>query len=208
MVIFFLASRSAELAGIFRSSNNGIGWEKVLMYDKLSTTVFANNEGLVITGSTTLSVFDTNKIFLSTDYGSTWSSTVQPTKWGISVTDIKQDPMNNLFFGTSAAGLYEVDIITNVEEESLSDFNYYLSQNYPNPFNPVTTISYQIKELGLAQLKVFDMLGRKVATLLNEIKPAGHYSIEYNAAALPSWIYFYELTSGQFTSVKKMILIK
>ncbi|HRI85608.1 MAG TPA: T9SS type A sorting domain-containing protein [Ignavibacteria bacterium] len=85
---------------------------------------------------------------------------------------------------------------------------YKLSQNYPNPFNPATTISYDIPADGKVSLKLFDMSGKEVATLVNEVKTAGYYSVNFNAANLSSGIYFYELASGNFSSVKKMMLVK
>jgi len=85
---------------------------------------------------------------------------------------------------------------------------YSLSQNYPNPFNPTTTIDYSIKSAGLVTLKVYDMLGTEVVSLVNELKDAGNYSVTFNASYLPSGIYFYTLTSGNFINTKKLILLK
>ncbi len=85
---------------------------------------------------------------------------------------------------------------------------YSLSQNYPNPFNPSTTISYSIKKAGLVDLIVFDILGIEVASLVNEVKESGNYSVTFNATNLPSGIYFYTLTSGNFIATKKLILLK
>ncbi len=83
-----------------------------------------------------------------------------------------------------------------------------LNQNYPNPFNPTTKIKYSIPKTSNVELKVFDILGRKVAELVNEEKPAGNYTVDFNASKLSSGIYFYRITSGNFTQVKKMILLK
>jgi hypothetical protein len=85
---------------------------------------------------------------------------------------------------------------------------YSLAQNYPNPFNPTTNISYKIPESGFVSLKVYDALGREVATLVNEVKPAGNYLVNFNAAGLASGIYFYRLKTGNFTQNHKMILLK
>jgi len=93
----------------------------------------------------------------------------------------------------------------NVTEDK---FYYSLTQNYPNPFNPSTTINYSIREKGLVNLKVFDILGNEVATLANENQEAGNYSVKFNASHLPSGIYFYRMTSGKFTATKKLILLK
>ena len=86
--------------------------------------------------------------------------------------------------------------------------NYVLSQNYPNPFNPITTINYQIPEISFVTLKVYDVLGNEIATLINEEKPAGNYEIEFDAMGLSSGMYFYQLQAGGFAETKKMVLLK
>ncbi len=89
--------------------------------------------------------------------------------------------------------------------------NFKLDQNYPNPFNPTTTISFAISHQSFVTLKVYDMLGREVATLLNQEKPAGKYSVEFNASnetGLSSGIYFYRIEAGSYAAMKKMVLIK
>jgi pectate lyase len=83
-----------------------------------------------------------------------------------------------------------------------------LEQNYPNPFNPTTDIEFRIAEFGLVSLKVFDVLGREVATLVNEIKQAGVYQITWDASSLPSGVYFYQVRAGNHLEVKKALLIK
>jgi hypothetical protein len=83
-----------------------------------------------------------------------------------------------------------------------------LFDNYPNPFNPATIINYAIKEAGLVSVKVYDILGSEVATLVNENKPAGIYDVEFNASNLPSGVYFYSISTKEFHQVKKMLLIK
>ncbi len=83
-----------------------------------------------------------------------------------------------------------------------------LTQNYPNPFNPTTQISYSIKSAGTVTLRVYDMLGKEVANLVNERKEPGNYSVTFNAADLPSGIYVYKLTANDFTATKKLLLVK
>lgn len=85
---------------------------------------------------------------------------------------------------------------------------YYLGQNYPNPFNPFTKISYSIPEITFVTLKVYDVLGNEITILVDEEKPAGNYSIDFSAEALPSGTYFYKLTAGNFSETKKMILLR
>jgi GH35 family endo-1,4-beta-xylanase len=85
---------------------------------------------------------------------------------------------------------------------------YSLSQNYPNPFNPTTAIQYQIPIASFVNLKVNDMLGREVALLINENQIAGYYNITFNARNLPSGVYFYRMNAGNYSAVKKLVLIK
>ena len=86
--------------------------------------------------------------------------------------------------------------------------NYYMAQNYPNPFNPVTRITYALPNDGFVTLKIFDILGREVATIVNEVKTAGYYTVDFDASRLSSGIYFYKLQSGTFTAVKRMVLVR
>ena len=94
------------------------------------------------------------------------------------------------------------------EEKSFVPNKYNLEQNYPNPFNPSTTISYQIPVPGKVTLKIYDILGREVTTLVNKEQKAGNYKVNFDASGLASGVYFYRITAGQFVSVKKMILMK
>jgi hypothetical protein len=85
---------------------------------------------------------------------------------------------------------------------------YSLSQNYPNPFNPVTKIEYSIPKAGFVTLKVYDLLGREISTLVNEIKKAGYYMVDFNAMNLSSGTYYYKLVANDFSEMKKMTVIK
>ncbi len=93
-------------------------------------------------------------------------------------------------------------------ETNLNPGEFSLSQNYPNPFNPATTISYQIPQTELVTIKVYDVLGREVATLVNEEKTAGSYEVQFTGNGLTSGIYFYQLKVDNFVETKKMILLK
>jgi len=86
--------------------------------------------------------------------------------------------------------------------------SYNLSQNYPNPFNPTTRIAYTIPISGLVKIKVYDILGKEVMTLINEIKNAGEYYLDFDGRSLSSGIYFYKLEAGDFAATKKMMLVK
>jgi photosystem II stability/assembly factor-like uncharacterized protein len=123
--------------------------------------------------------------------------------------------------GTIYYRLKQLDLDGSFKYSNTVEINYSfpkefsLSQNYPNPFNPVTNIKYSIPNVTLSgiegsrvQLKVFNVLGNEIATLVDEYKPAGKYKITWDATNQPSGIYFYQLKAGDYTSVKKMILMK
>lgn len=115
---------------------------------------------------------------------------------------------------------YQIISVTDVKQNENKSVSYYLGQNYPNPFNPSTTISYIIPltgnslinqnghGIGQVTLKVYDILGRLVSTLVNEQKSPGSYKVVFNAVNLPSGIYFYKLSAGDFVDTKKMIFLK
>jgi len=97
---------------------------------------------------------------------------------------------------------------TSVTAEDFQPMDFKLEQNYPNPFNPSTSIQYAIGSKQFVRLRVFDVLGEEVATLVNEELSAGSYKAEFNASDLVSGIYFYELNAGRFVETKKMILLR
>jgi len=112
-------------------------------------------------------------------------------------------------FSNSTLWKYFLPGITAVKQES-SDIpsEYSLSQNYPNPFNPSTTISFSVPQSGQVSLTIYDLLGRRVATLVNEELNAGNYKVKFDASQLSSGVYVYRLTAKKFVSSKKMILMK
>lgn len=97
---------------------------------------------------------------------------------------------------------------TSVDDNGTVVNNFTLDQNYPNPFNPSTTIKYSVAERSNVTIKVYDMLGKEVASLVNSVKDAGSYEVNFNAQNLASGMYVYSITAGNFTSSKKMMLLK
>jgi len=174
------------------------------------------------TTSTVLGNFDCKKFLLQwkvTAYSVVTLLTLNDTIWIAPDNWIVQDIVpgqyvdNLTFLGIppfSIPGLdtrLTDDIVTVATEESTpNDFS--LEQNYPNPFNPSTNIGFKIAEGGFVSLKVFDILGNEVATLVNEEKSVGTYELTWNASMLSSGVYFYQLKAGEFISTKKMILLK
>ncbi len=119
---------------------------------------------------------------------------------------------NELEFGNNCEIFYarnptgNVNGIMNISSEVPEGFS--LSQNYPNPFNPMTKLKFQLPNNSFVKLAVFDMPGKEIETLVNEYLQAGTYVYEWNALTLPSGVYFYKLTSGNYTETKKMVLVK
>lgn len=95
-----------------------------------------------------------------------------------------------------------------INNANLTPKTYSISQNYPNPFNPVTNIKYQIPENSFVSVKIYDLTGREIAKLVNEYKQAGYYTVSFNGSNFASGVYFYRIQAGNFTQVKKMVLIK
>ena len=103
---------------------------------------------------------------------------------------------------------YDSITVTSVNNESFSVNSYYLSNAYPNPFNPTTKIEYKIPQSGLVSIIVYDLLGREIATLVNEKKAAGNYEVEFDGSNLSSGVYLYQMVAGNFISTKKFIYLK
>jgi len=123
------------------------------------------------------------------------------------------DEQNNLVsFSSPEVSNYIILTAENITAVGLGDetlpSSFTLNQNYPNPFNPSTQISFALNSDSQITLDIFNILGQKVATLINEFRNAGTYSVNFDASNLTSGIYFYRLSNGQNTLVKKMNLIK
>jgi hypothetical protein len=104
---------------------------------------------------------------------------------------------------------FSTTIPTDVDEDLTAlPEQYYLFQNYPNPFNPSTTIKYSVPQSSNVVIKVFDILGNEIETLVNEEKPAGTYEIDFDARNLSSGVYFYKMTGGNYSETKKMLLLR
>ncbi len=158
-----------------------------------------------------LYVTTTNSILKSTDGGNTWTPEAIPA----TITNL-----NFLIFANERNGWacgangmivkYQPAATSSVGGGAISEkpSAFKLMQNYPNPFNPATTITYQLASLSDVKLEVFDVLGRKVATLVNARQSAGVHSVTFNASNLASGIYFYRLQAGSFLETKKMMLVK
>ncbi len=126
-----------------------------------------------------------------------------------SIYALAVDNKQRIWIGTPLGlAMYDQDGTVNVDNNETLPNDYYISQNYPNPFNPTTTISYSILQLTYVTLKVYDSLGREIATLVNSEKNPGKYEVNFDGSKLSSGVYFYRITAGSFTQTKKLILLK
>ncbi len=148
-------------------------------------------------------------VYRSTDLGETWSSTDDGGTLNRAVVAIEATD-SELIAGTFG-GLWRRSLsglISSVSEESPRPIEFGLSQNYPNPFNPTTKFEMRIADFGIVSLKVYNVLGQEVATLVNEQKAPGVYSVSWNASNLSSGVYYYRMTIGSFVETKKMMLVR
>jgi len=118
------------------------------------------------------------------------------------------DPVNLVVTGKNLKPFDGEMTLTSISNVLQNPERYSLSQNYPNPFNPVTHLEFGISDLGFVSLKVYDVLGNEIKTLVNEIKSPGVYKVVFDGSNLSSGMYFYKINAGEFTEVKKMTLLK
>jgi len=204
--------------GLLRSTDMGTTW------DTLSHN-FVGERILVITGNSTNQLFCSAgtygqfAVYMSDDIGENWIDVTSGFHSNRTVcTSLAFDSRGFIYAGTNYYSVFR-SVLTTVgigKGHSKLPSEYLLEQNYPNPFNPVTSIQYSLPYSGFVIITVYDMLGRKVAFLVNEEKPAGNYEVDFSAKGLASGVYIYrmkvndpETGSGQdFIQSKKMMLIK
>ncbi len=126
---------------------------------------------------------------------------------------IQDNQIANFYLQEFAARYYEANgsdsiFVTDIEDDFELPVSYSLSQNYPNPFNPITNINFSIPQKSKVELMIYNTLGQRVTTLINQEKEAGSYKLTFDAANLPSGVYFYRITAGNFIETKKLILLK
>ncbi|HVN49493.1 MAG TPA: T9SS type A sorting domain-containing protein [Bacteroidota bacterium] len=150
-----------------------------------------------------------NGVFLSRDSAMSWSN----VSTGLQDSNVCSLAISGswLFAGTYQAGVWKrslSEMIASISDHNTLPEKFLLLQNYPNPFNPTTTIRYQLPAASNVSLKVYDILGREVAFLVNEKQNAGAHQVSFNANKLSSGAYFYKIQAGTYISVKKMVLLK
>jgi len=191
---------------ILYTSDGGSNWESSTVSNYRWQSVHLNQSGKA------WAVGRNGIIIYSLDWGNTWStqeSGLASELWEVFFVDDNEGWIVGGGIGYPGVILHTTSggVVTDVNENNIVA-QFKLHQNYPNPLNPSTNIKYEIPERSLVTLKVFDVLGNEVTTLVNQIKEAGSYESNFNADGLTSGIYFYQLKAGKFIETKKMILIK
>lgn len=200
---------------ILKTTNGGTNWE---LLTNSGLSIYASSKclffltpsiGWIGTGIHVPNQPSFHIVIHTTDGGNSWTQESLPT-W------LSDNSIFSIFFINEQNGWMIGDYgvigkytgITGVEDNRNIPVEFSLSQNYPNPFNPSTKIQYSISSQQNVTLKVYNILGKEVATLVNEEKPAGTYEVFFNGSNLSSGIYFYKLQSGSFVETRKLTLLK
>lgn len=188
--------------GVYRSADDGQTWtHSGLSGRSISTALPTFSGGSIFIGT------DSIGVFRSTNNGTTWDS----VNTGLTNRNILTLCLANgyLFTGTFGGIFRSVNPVTSVREiDDQNPIEFSLQQNYPNPFNPSTKIGFKVQGSGHVTLKVYDVLGKEVATLVNEGLKLGSYETTFNAEGLASGTYYYRLQSGEFVQTKKLLLLR
>jgi hypothetical protein len=195
--------------GVYRSTNSGASWIQVnsgLMSTLIWCLAVGPNGG---DGTNLFAGTNGRGVFVSGDNGAIWTEVSS----GLASMDVLSLAVSSssLYAGTRGNGVWRrplSEMITSVGTSSADvPMQFSLSQNYPNPFNPRTSFRLRVPSLELVSIDVFDVLGRKVATLLSEVRRPGVYTVTWDAAGLPNAVYFCRMHAGEFIAVRKVVLL-
>jgi hypothetical protein len=193
--------------GVFLSTNNGTSWTAVNIGLTISY-VYA----LAVSGTNLFAGTSLTGVFLSTNNGTSWTAVNTGLPRYLNLIAPLVVSGSYLFAGTSFSVWRRPlsEMITAVEQISGDGLpkGFALEQNYPNPFNPSTTIRFSLPKSGHVTLKVYDLLGREVETLVDDQRTAGSYSVEWTPNNLASGVYFYRIQAGAYTETKKLMLLR
>ena len=205
MTGYIVGARSYQYVrgAIFKTTNCGNNW--INIYYKDSLELYSID---IINDSIVYATGEVRKVLKTTNSGETWSIMEIPGNFSelVSIKFINENTGftcgYNYVFKTTNGGVSVNQISGEISER------FSLHQNYPNPFNPYTKIKFDITKLSDVKLVVYDLLGREMATLVNERLKAGTYEVDFEGRELPSGVYFYKLEADGFVDVKKMVLIR
>ncbi|MBK8552666.1 MAG: T9SS type A sorting domain-containing protein [Ignavibacteria bacterium] len=198
---------------IFKTTDGGSSWSNISgnLPDSPANDVLFYYPGFAT--NTYLIAMDVG-VFMTNNNGATWTELAAGLPNTVAMHLDYNEAANKLRIGTHGRGVYEINALTGISN-SLSEVaeGYSLEQNYPNPFNPVTNIKYKILDQGMVTLKLYNILGSEVETIVNQIQTTGTYSVIFDGANLTSGVYYYTISvasgsGNNFTDTKKLILLK
>ncbi|MCE1164119.1 MAG: T9SS type A sorting domain-containing protein [Bacteroidetes bacterium] len=205
----FIAAGTSN-SGVLRSTNNGINWIQTSLNSHYICALYSAGDTIIAGDNMGTGVY------VSVNRGETWLQ--RNEGFGVSKSIQAFTLSNNILFAATTAGVWKRDFHQLVYAENIGTsvpIEFALQQNYPNPFNPVTKIMFSVpengkskSENGLVALRVYDITGREIETLVNESMHAGTYEVTFDGSRYPSGVYFYSLTAGNFSETRKMILVK
>jgi photosystem II stability/assembly factor-like uncharacterized protein len=207
-----IAATSASFPNVARTTDGGTTWSPVSLGGSGTTT---NSALKWINGTNTVyfvgQIAASGNIYKSTTGGTSWAP-MTTAQINIFHFDFIRVGTTVTGFAVSPAGtVYKLSepVVTSVSSENNSiPSEYKIEQNYPNPFNPSTIIKYSVPKTSFVTVKVYDVTGKLVESLLSENKNAGNYEINFNGAKYSSGVYYYTMQAGNYTETKKMILVK
>jgi ligand-binding sensor domain-containing protein len=193
---------AASFFGLYKTENDGNSWTHLIPINGMIHSLVINSIDHIFVG------FD-GGVSRSVNNGTNW----EEINAGLTNPHVRSLGIN--IDGIIFAGTYDGGIFRSIESTTaIEDYNheivptFVLEQNYPNPFNPVTNIGFRIADRGFVSLKVYDVTGREIVTLVAENLIPGDYQYRWDAEKFASGLYFYKITAGSFTKTRKMILIK
>jgi photosystem II stability/assembly factor-like uncharacterized protein len=208
--IKFLNANTGMMCGdngiVRRTTNGGTAWTTV------NTPASTDLMGIHFASSSIFYMVGSSGVILkSTNTGLNWVTQTCPVTANLRAINVFPADDNGIIVGAGGIILRTTNggsITSVIQNGSEIPENYSLSQNYPNPFNPSTKIKFNVAGTGNVSIKVYDVMGKEIAELVNQNLTAGIYTADFDASALPSGTYFYRLTAGSFTETKKLVLIK
>ncbi len=198
---------------LLRSTDKGASWRNCTPFQSdnpgLFTSIVADPRGYVFAGTLETSMSWTARVYYSLDYGVTWQSSHSAPLIGQRLVGLAVDPDGNVFVGSNFGVFRGTLLATGIKESPpATPIEFHLSQNYPNPFNPATTIRFSLPTPSFVTLRVYNLLGEEMTTLVSERLGSGTCSIRWDANSLPSGVYFYRLQAGDLAETKKLILLR
>lgn len=215
----YIAGNNSSSGMVLKTTDQGNSWSTICERDSLIMLGidFYQESGVGIAYGVKFLTGNNYKPFAmrTTNFGQTWA--LQVIEDGAPLMNLGGSCLIDKYTYYMAGGTYQEGRIyhtsnggstsvNNTSAISVSEFS--LSQNFPNPFNPVTSIKYNVPNKSQVMMKVYNSVGKEIVELVNEVKAGGVYEVKFDASNLPSGVYYYKLTSGNFSETKKMILIK